>query len=509
MTAMSQLMPSLNPSAGWEVRFVSDGKMYDGRFANNGWLQELPQSITKLTWDNCASMNVAAAEELGVEIGDVISIDVDGRTVDMPVMIVPGIADRVITLPVGYGRSMNGRISSGAGRNVYAVRASTAMSSAPATVRTTNEHYPLATTQDHHAIDVDSTGGRGIQSRLGKLVREGTLDEYKDHPDFAKHRTHVVHRLSLWDDDHYINDSDYAWGMAIDLSTCTGCSACVIACQAENNIAIVGKDQVLRGREMHWLRLDRYYKFAKTGENEYDANDLQSVALQPVACMHCENAPCEQVCPVAATVHDDEGLNVMVYNRCIGTRYCSNNCPYKVRRFNYFDYHRRGPKREQPGTLLQVDPEYYAKTQADPGTLRSMQFNPEVTVRMRGIMEKCTYCTQRIQAAKIDAKNEWTKTSESNKRNTERIEIPDGTITPACAQACPCEAIVFGDLNDPNSRVRQLHKHVRAYEMLEELNVDARTKYLARLRNPRDGGHGDHDGHGGGHDNHGEGHDHG
>jgi molybdopterin-containing oxidoreductase family iron-sulfur binding subunit len=510
--AMANIMPLLQTATdGWEVRFVTDGKVYDGRYANNGWLQELPQPITKLTWDNAAAMNVASAEALGVKVGDLVTIDVDGRSIEMPVIVVPGVADRSIMLPVGYGRGMKGRICDGAGRNVYAVRSSTAMWNANATVRKAVGTYPLATTQDHHAIEVDSVGGKGIQNRLAALVRQGTLDEYRDHPNFAKHRTHVVHRLSLWDDDHAIEGSTYKWAMAIDLSTCTGCSACVVACQAENNIAIVGKDQVLRGREMHWIRIDRYYRFAETGDQEYDANALEAVALQPVMCMHCENAPCEQVCPVAATVHDKEGLNVMVYNRCIGTRYCSNNCPYKVRRFNYFDYHRRETPRDQPGALLQVDPEYYTKAQADPGVLKSMQFNPEVTVRMRGIMEKCTYCTQRIQAAKIEAKNAWTKDSDDEKRTTDRIGIPDGVITPACAQACPAEALVFGDLNDSSSRVRALHRHERSYELLEELNVDARTKYLAKLRNPKDGaGHAT----GGGHGDapsagHGEGHDHG
>ncbi|MEM7227754.1 MAG: TAT-variant-translocated molybdopterin oxidoreductase [Planctomycetota bacterium] len=504
---------------GWEVIFALDGKMYDGRYANNGWMQEVPQTISKLTWDNAALMSVASAKELDVDNSDLITVTIGDRSVELPVLIIPGMAAKTIELPLGYGRTFPGRICTGSGRNTYVVRSATGMWRASANVSRSQGTYALATTQDHHAIDVEGAGGKGAQRRIGMLVREGSLDEYKRDPKFAKHRAHVVHRLSLWDDNHGIKDAKHAWAMAIDLSACIGCSACVVACQAENNIAIVGKDQVMRGREMHWLRIDRYYRFGKDENGDWDANKLEVVALQPVSCMHCENAPCEQVCPVAATVHDEEGLNVMVYNRCIGTRYCSNNCPYKVRRFNYFDYHRRDAHREQPGTLLQVDPTYYTDKQADPGVLKSMQFNPEVTVRMRGVMEKCTYCVQRIQKAKIDAKNAWTKESEDAKRTTDRIPIPDGTIKTACGQACSADAIVFGDLNDPDSRVAKLHKHDRAYEMLEELNVNARTKYLARLRNPVDGksideghghGHGEHDDHGD-HDHgddHGEGHGH-
>jgi molybdopterin-containing oxidoreductase family iron-sulfur binding subunit len=291
----------------------------------------------------------------------------------------------------------------------------------------------------------------------------------------------------LWDEDYPFHTEEtrlgaqYAWGMSIDLNACTGCNACVVACQAENNIPIVGKDQVKRGREMHWIRVDRYFK-------GFDQENPDGYTLAPIPCMHCENAPCEQVCPVAATVHDDQGLNVMVYNRCIGTRYCSNNCPYKVRRFNYFDYHVRQPHRQQPGLLLQVEPEYYAKGQAQADPLKQMQFNPEVTVRMRGIMEKCTYCVQRINKARIEAKNEWVRRKNLNPDDPAlkdlRVPIPDGTITPACAQACPAQAIVFGDLNDATSEVAGLHKHERSYQMLEELNSKPRTRYMAKLRNP-------------------------
>jgi molybdopterin-containing oxidoreductase family iron-sulfur binding subunit len=359
------------------------------------------------------------------------------------------------------------------------------MGFATASVSVPGRHYDLAITQDHYAID--TVGGQGVQERLPTLFREATLDDYKHHPDFAAHRTHVVHRLSLWEEnfpfhaDENGRDGRYAWAMSIDLSACTGCSACVIACQAENNIPIVGKEQVKIGREMHWIRVDRYFK----GFNQENPDGF---VLAPVPCMHCENAPCEQVCPVAATTHDDQGLNVMVYNRCIGTRYCSNNCPYKVRRFNYFDYHARDPHRAQPGALLQVEPEYYTRKQATPDALKQMQFNPEVTVRMRGIMEKCTYCVQRITRARIEAKNKWVRTKNINPDDPAvkdvRVPIEDGTVVPACAQACPAQAIVFGDLNDRKSRVSQLHQHERTYQMLEELNPKPRTRYMAKIRNP-------------------------
>ena len=273
--------------------------------------------------------------------------------------------------------------------------------------------------------------------------------------------------------------------MSIDLSTCTGCNACVAACQAENNIPIVGKDQVLMGREMHWIRIDRYFAFGENGHGGWDGNNLKSVAIQPMTCHQCENAPCEEVCPVAATVHDADGLNVMVYNRCIGTRYCSNNCPFKVRRFNYFDFFRRDPLRSSG--MLQVQPDYYVKTQSGGKTLRAMQFNPDVTVRMRGVMEKCTFCTQRIQQVKIATKNAWVKKSPVNKAADSRVSIQDGSIVTACQQACPAGAIVFGDLMDKHSRVSTLHDDSRSYEMLSELNIKARLRFLARLTNPVNG----------------------
>ncbi|UCC31657.1 MAG: TAT-variant-translocated molybdopterin oxidoreductase [Phycisphaerales bacterium] len=419
-----------------EVVFRPDAGVYDGRFANNGWLQELPDPLTKLTWDNAALISPMMAEALDVKTGDMISLRVDGRKLEIAAYVMPGQAPGSMTLPLGYGRWAAGQVGNATGFNTYMLRTTSAMDfAAGAEVTKISRHYKLATTQDHHAI-ASAVGRRETQSRLGTLIREATVDDYTDDPEFAKHAVHHPPLVSLWEEHKY--DRGHQWAMAIDLGVCTGCSACVLACQAENNIPVVGKEEVSRGREMHWIRVDRYFK----GEPW-----APQLACQPVTCHQCENAPCEQVCPVAATAHSKEGLNDMVYNRCIGTRYCSNNCPYKVRRFNWFNNHK------------------------DLTEIEKMIFNPEVTVRSRGVMEKCTYCVQRISAAKIAAKNE-------------RRTIRDGEITPACAQVCPTRAIVFGDLNDSASRVAKLHAADRAYTMLAELNVKPRTKYLARLRNP-------------------------
>ncbi len=485
------LFERLATRGGWEVNFTPSPTLLDGRFANNGWLQETPAPMTKLTWDNAVLVSARSARDLDVTDGDLVRVEMaDGRAMEAPVLRVPGIADQTVTLALGGGRAFEGRICKGAGFDFGRLRSVAAMGIAPgASVSRARGSYPLGTTQDHHAIDVETVGGGGIQTRLPTLYREATLSEFESHPDFAQHRAHVLHRLSMWEEDN-LEGATYAWAMTIDLNACVGCGACITACQAENNIPIVGKDQILRGREMHWLRVDRYFDFGTDADGHYDADQITSVALQPVVCMHCENAPCEQVCPVAATVHDEDGLNVMVYNRCVGTRYCSNNCPYKVRRFNYFDWHRREPYRESPLGPVHVDETYFARPQATPEAPLNLQFNPEVSVRMRGVMEKCTYCVHRIQDGKIQAKNAYARRTEEEKSRLKdrRVAVADGAITPACAQTCPAEAIVFGDLNDPNSRVAKLHKNVRAYEMLEELNVDARTKYLAKLRNPAGGG---------------------
>ncbi len=467
---------------GYTACFVPSNTTWDGRHANNGWMQELPDTITKLTWDNAALISPKTAKTLGVKQGDVLKVSVGNKSVNIAALPVPGTADDVVILPLGYGRSFSGRVCAGAGVDIYPLRTSTNAWTASAKLSATGQTYPLATTQMH--FGVNTTPGKGTQERLPLLFREGTLDQYNADPAFPKHVGHTVHSLSIFEEEQFAG-AQYKWGMTFDLSTCTGCNACVAACHAENNIPIVGKDQVLMGREMHWLRIDRYFAFGDNGHGGYDENNLSSVAIQPMTCTHCENAPCEEVCPVAATVHDTDGLNTMVYNRCIGTRYCSNNCPFKVRRFNYFDYFRRDPLRSTG--LLQVQPDYYVKTQSGGKTLRAMQFNPDVTVRMRGVMEKCTYCTQRIQRVKIATKNAWVKKTEAQKKVDQRVAILDGSIVMACEQVCPAGAIVFGDLMDENSRVSKLHNEKRSYEMLEELNIKSRTKYLARVTNPVDG----------------------
>ncbi len=408
-----------------EVVFYASAKLFDGRFANNGWLQELPDAVTKLTWDNAALISPKTAAALRVKNHDVVSLNYKGRELKLPVWIVPGCADNSVALELGYGRSQCGRVGDGVGVNAYRLRdVQTPDYGVGLTLKKTGATYKLASTQDHGSMQ-----GR-------PLIREATLADYRENPNFAAKLVEHPPLKSLWKEPSYTEG--YQWGMAIDLNSCIGCNACTIACQSENNIPIVGKEQVAVGREMHWIRVDRYF-----------SGDLHepSVAHQPVPCQHCENAPCEQVCPVAATVHDKEGLNVMAYNRCIGTRYCANNCPYKVRRFNYFNY-----------TNRYDDVEKLAQ-------------NPDVTVRFRGVMEKCTFCTQRIEGAKATAKREGRS-------------VRDGEIQTACQQSCPTDAISFGNINDPDSRVAQLKQQNRNYEMLGELNVKPRNSYLAKLRNP-------------------------
>ncbi|MBK8231704.1 MAG: 4Fe-4S dicluster domain-containing protein [Candidatus Eisenbacteria bacterium] len=430
--------------SGLELVFTNDYSTYDGRFANNGWLQELPDPITKLTWDNAATFSLTDANALGIKTGELASIEVSGRKLEVVAYILPGQAVGTVGLPLGYGRTDAGKVGNGVGFDTYRLRGTDGFGFATGAVaRNTGRPYKIATTQDHHLID--RVGFNERQRRIEELVREGTLGDYQSHPEFAKHIGPHYEPAPLWVEHKY---DGHRWAMSIDLSSCIGCGACAVACVAENNLPIVGKDQVRRGREMHWIRIDRYFK----GETE-----APRVSYQPVTCHQCENAPCEQVCPVAATVHSHEGLNDQVYNRCIGTRYCANNCPYKVRRFNYFNYQRN------------LTP------------LEKMHFNPEVTVRARGVMEKCTYCVQRINAVKIVAKNE-------------QRPIRDGEITSACAQACPTRAITFGDLSDPASRVKERQEHPRAYAMLAELHVRPRTQYLARLRNVEGGHAGSHSG---------------
>ncbi|HXF27012.1 MAG TPA: TAT-variant-translocated molybdopterin oxidoreductase [Bryobacteraceae bacterium] len=412
------------PVQGFEVVFRPDSSVWDGRFANNGWLQEMPKTITTLTWDNTVWVSPRTAEKLGVGNEDVVEIKASGRSVKGAIWVVPGHADESATIQLGYGRSRGGRLASGIGYNANAIRTSSALWVIGADLRKTGDSWRLASVQHTQTMEEREP------------IRIATLAEYKKNPMFVNESEPVVPQyLTLYPDYKY---EGYKWGMSIDLDTCTGCGTCVIACQAENNIAVVGKIEVRKGRHMHWIRVDRYF---------HGNLDDPELYFQPVPCMMCENAPCELVCPVAATVHSGEGLNQMVYNRCVGTRYCSNNCPYKVRRFNF---------------LLYSD--WYTQS------LYGVR-NPDVTVRSRGVMEKCSYCVQRINSAKIEAEREERR-------------VRDGEITPACAQACPTQAIVFGDINDPKSRVAQLKAQPRKYGLLQELSTRPRTSYLGRLTNP-------------------------
>ena len=433
-----------DPSSDLELIFRPDPTIYDGTFNNNGWLQECPKPLTKLTWDNAAVMGPALAQRQGLVNEQLIELSVGDNSLEVPVWVLPGHPDGCLTLHLGYGRSRTGRVGTEAGFNAYHLRESGSPWMATAIrIQPTERTRALASTQLHSNIELES---REAEKR--HLVRVGTLELFEHEPDFAQHMGHAPDpELTLFPPIEYDGN---AWGMSVDLSACTGCNACVIACQAENNIPIVGREMVAMGREMHWIRIDRYFQ-----------GNLESpqVHHQPVMCMHCELAPCEIVCPVQATVHSDEGLNDMVYNRCVGTRYCSNNCPYKVRRFNFFKYN----DTETP-------------------VLRMLR-NPDVTVRTRGVMEKCTYCVQRINHGRIEAKKEGR-------------EIRDGEVKTACQQVCPTEAIVFGNINDPQARVTQLKESPLDYSILAELGTVPRTSYLAKLRNPnqdlekaRDEGH--------------------
>lgn len=445
-TSLPPISPTLNTAwsaaaqaskggqGGIELVLLPDPTIYDGRFANLGWLQELPKPMTLLTWENALLVAPSYAEKEGLRNGDVVKVTIGGNALDAPIWITPGQPVGSCTLHFGYGRVRGGRVANGAGVNAYALRTTDAPWGGVATIKPTGECRALATTQSHHSME-----GRDI-------VRAGTVADFATNAALVNKPvgvgTHAEPGAKPPDTDaSFYPDwpyQDAAWGMTIDLTSCIGCNACMIACQSENNIAVVGKEQVLKHREMHWIRVDRYY----SGNLDEPRADFQ-----PIPCMQCENAPCEPVCPVGATVHSDEGLNDMAYNRCVGTRYCSNNCPYKVRRFNY---------------LLFSDLETESI---------KLGRNPDVTVRSRGVMEKCTYCTQRISHARIEAKKDGR-------------EVADGEIITACQQVCPTEAIAFGNINDPKSRVAAMKKHPLNYSLLEDLNTRPRTTYLARLRNP-------------------------
>jgi MoCo/4Fe-4S cofactor protein with predicted Tat translocation signal len=422
--------------AGNEINFRRDPSVYDGRFSNNGWLQELPKPLTKLTWDNPIMIGPAMAERLKLNFKDVAELEFNGKKVKGAIWIQAGHPDNSITVFLGYGRMLAGRVGTGTGFDVYPLRTGlTPWFASGAQLRATGETYQLASTQGYQSLETPDGSER-------PLVQQRSLEEYKKEPNFAK-EGEPPQELTLYKPPVDYSKETYSWGMAIDLNSCVGCNNCIVACQSENNIAIVGKEQTLRGRHMHWLRVDAYYNGPRENPKGF---------FQPVPCMQCENAPCELVCPVQATIHSSEGLNDMVYNRCVGTRYCSNNCPYKVRRFNF---------------LLFQDwetPQF------------KLMRNPDVTVRSRGVMEKCTYCVQRISEKRID-------TETASVREGKETHIGDDLQT-ACQQSCPANAIVFGNLNDPNSQVNQWKAQSRNYSLLGELNTRPRTTYLAEVRNP-------------------------
>jgi molybdopterin-containing oxidoreductase family iron-sulfur binding subunit len=426
-----ETLAATKPTGGLTLVFRPDPTIHDGRFANNGWLQELPKPLTKLTWDNALLVSPHRAREIGLtkeEIetgGALVTLTCNGKSVEAPVWCLPGLADDVAVVHFGYGRRRVGRAGHLAGFDAYPLRTSAKLWHSPATVARTGRSMQLVTTQT-----ASSQEGR-------PLVRSGTLATFTKDPEFAAKMAEAPKKTDrLYPGFEY---KEYAWGLNIDLSACVGCNACVVACQSENNIPVIGKDEVGRGRHMVWLRIDRYW--------EGDEDHVSATDLQPVMCQHCEEAPCEVVCPVGATVHSSEGLNDMVYNRCVGTKYCSNNCPYKVRHFNFFKY-----------------------SDTDTPVLKLMR-NPNVTVRTRGVMEKCTYCVQRINAARLEAE----------KQNR---PIRDGEIVTACQQACPAGAIVFGNINEPGAKVRRLKNEPHDYQLLSDVNTRPRTTYLAKIRNP-------------------------
>ena len=524
--AVNQAVAALNSPApskeSLEVIFRRDLKVDDGRWANNGWLQELPDPITKITWDNVITVSRLTAEELGLQSKDVVEIELSGQKIRGPVWVQPGQSDYTVGLALGYGRRFNkkdggvGRVANNVGLyNAYAIRTSNGEYIASgAKLRKTGETYAISSTQEHGSME-----GRPI-------VREANKEQFEKHPGFARKMDLDAHGDYIPTEEkqtpielatqgsekrpqmlyknpykafeetksqagvnlshlQFVSDVNQ-WGMSVNLTMCVGCTACVVACQSENNIPIVGKDQVSRNREMHWLRLDRYYSGASEKSQKDLIDDPQAV-VQPMMCQHCENAPCESVCPVNATVHDEEGLNVMAYNRCVGTRYCSNNCPYKVRRFNFFDYNKHSlDKLYQSPLVSSTDGEWNLKrwwNNPNAATIPEEEFellklvrNPEVSVRMRGVMEKCTFCVQRIESAKIKQK--------VKARASGAVQVPDGTFQTACQQACPADAITFGNLLDPQSEISKLRAQNRDYSVLNFLDTRPRVTYLARIRNP-------------------------
>jgi molybdopterin-containing oxidoreductase family iron-sulfur binding subunit len=441
-------IPAPSPKDSLEIIFRPDPNVYDGRWSNVGWLQELPKPVTNLSWDNAALVSGATLTKLGLEEDDIVELTVEGRKVKAPVLVVPGHPDNSVTVYLGYGRQFAGRVGSGAGFNAYLIRTTAAPFYATGSIKKMEGKWGVAVTKSHfqdHRAKAFGGQGNGNNSLEADeaisergIIRYATLDEFKANPGFANEGP--GHEKTDLNNTMFPNweYKENAWGMSIDMNSCTGCNACIVSCYAENNIAVVGKEQVRIGRNMQWLRIDTYFE-----------GDLAAprAHFQPMACQHCENAPCEQVCPVGATVHTPEGLNAMVYNRCVGTRYCSNNCPYKVRRYNFLLY-----------------------SDFETESLKLLR-NPDVSVRSRGVMEKCSYCVQRISAAKIDA-------------DKENRPVRDGEIVTACQQACPASAISFGNINDKQSQVAKLQSDERSYQVLADLNTRPRTKYVAAVLNP-------------------------
>ena len=521
-----QTKPATSSADQLDVLIIPDFHVHDGQYCNNGWMQECPDPISKLTWDNALLISPVLAKELeakhagigllpkptmlnksgqiapdvaqfdgGKQKAPVVVVNLGDRKIEAPLYVQPGLADYTVVATLGFGRTHVGRVGQGTGYDsTPLLDGSGSLTLKGASLEPTGRFQILANVQEHWSME-----GRAI-------VREANADEYISDPEFADHMGAESHSPPMWGKDqdksleekatstprgnsayehpdHTYEKSDvfgiHQWGMTIDLNQCTGCSSCVVACQSENNIPVVGKDQVLRGREMHWIRLDRY--FSSTARDGAEIPSDVQVSFQGIACMHCETAPCESVCPVNATVHDEEGLNAMAYNRCVGTRYCANNCPYKVRRFNFFDWNKRNTNELYQGPIGEKN-----------DSLVDMGKNPDVTVRMRGIMEKCTYCVQRIQESKIrtkvnaqrSAKLESGKDGAGVKLEKSDLKVPDGTIKTACQQVCPSEAIVFGDISDPKSEVSKLKNNPRDYSVLGYLNTRPRTTFLAKVRNP-------------------------
>jgi molybdopterin-containing oxidoreductase family iron-sulfur binding subunit len=423
---LAGLKPAAKAGTGIDIRFVADPWLRDGRFANASWLQELPRPLTKIVWGNAALISPATAERLKVGNGEAINVACDGADIDAPAWIVPGHPDETITLSIGFGRKVGSVALLSGGYDAFQLRRGSQWFATGAAITLRKNSMRVITTQQHQAME-----GRAI-------VRHASLDAFRQNPDFVRTDSPSAPTESLYPAWPYKQE---AWAMAIDLSTCIGCMACVSACQAENNIAPVGPDECERGHEMHWLRVDRYYA---------GPVDAPETFFQPVPCMHCEKAPCEVVCPVNATVHTHDGLNAQVYNRCIGTRYCSQNCPYKVRRFNFLEH------------------QSFDKDEAGP---EQAVHNPNVSVRSRGVMEKCTYCVQRISAKRIQAQ-------------IENRDLADGEVVTACQQACPTLAITFGDRNKKDAKVVREKSAPQNYALLEELNTRPRTTYLGKICNP-------------------------